>query len=84
MDGDDNSVSARTELSSFVNVQRKVDQEPDKGLPDNDEEIEDDVLDVNAIDWDNQFTPLHHAILHGHSQVVRTLVSEFGADVLLP
>lgn len=45
---------------------------------------EDDILDINLPDWDFKMTPLHHAIVGAHEDVARLLVSDFGADVLIP
>ncbi|KAH7126744.1 ankyrin repeat protein [Dendryphion nanum] len=49
-----------------------------------DEDDEPDVYDVNVLSWDTQTSPLHFAILNGHIDVVKELVQNFGADVLLP
>ena len=43
-----------------------------------------DVYDVNVLAWDTPVSPLHLAILGGHTEVIKVLVSTFGADVLLP
>jgi ankyrin repeat protein len=43
-----------------------------------------DVYDIDVIAWDYGLSPLHLAILNGHVDVVDLLVSEYGADVLLP
>lgn len=43
-----------------------------------------DVYDINVIAWDHGLSPLHLAILNGHLNVIELLVSEYGADVLLP
>ncbi|KAJ5137394.1 hypothetical protein N7526_003627 [Penicillium atrosanguineum] len=43
-----------------------------------------DVYDINVVAWDSLTTPLHLAILHGHVEAVKELVSSFGADVLMP
>ena len=43
-----------------------------------------DVYDVNVLTWDTPTSPLHLAVLNGHLDVVRCLVEEFGANVLLP
>lgn len=34
--------------------------------------------------WDFGLSPLHLAILNGHMHIIELLVSEYGADVLLP
>ncbi|KAK2765211.1 hypothetical protein FQN54_008910 [Arachnomyces sp. PD_36] len=53
---------------------------------DSDEDIEEpnfyDHADI--LSWDHPVSPLHLAILNGHLNVIETLASEFGADVLLP
>ena len=47
--------------------------------------IEDpDVYDINVIAWDYGLSPLHLAILNGHLEIIELLVSEYGADVLVP
>lgn len=43
-----------------------------------------DVYDINVIAWDYGLSPLHLAILNGHVDIIQLLVSEYGADVLLP
>jgi ankyrin repeat protein len=37
-----------------------------------------------VIAWDYGLSPLHLAILNGHLEIIELLVSEYGADVLLP
>ena len=49
-----------------------------------DSEEDPDVYEINVIAWDYGLSPLHLAILNGHLDVVDLLVSEYGADVLLP
>lgn len=46
--------------------------------------LDPDIYDINVTAWDNLASPLHLAILHGHVETVRELVTSFGADVLLP
>ena len=43
-----------------------------------------DVYDIDIIAWDYGLSPLHLAILNGHVDIIQLLVSEYGADVLLP
>ena len=43
-----------------------------------------DIYDVNILAWDAHVSPLHLAIICGHTEVIHLLVSKFGADVLLP
>lgn len=47
-------------------------------------ELEPDVYDINVVAWDSRAAPLHLAILHGHTEAVKELVTSFGADVLMP
>ncbi|KGO72463.1 hypothetical protein PITC_076400 [Penicillium italicum] len=46
--------------------------------------LEPDVYDINVVAWDSRTAPLHLAILHGHTEAVKELVTSFGADVLMP
>ena len=45
---------------------------------------EPDIYEVDVIAWDYGLSPLHLAILNGHIEIIDLLVSEYGADVLLP
>ena len=47
-------------------------------------ELEPDIYDINVASWDSLTSPLHLAILHGHVETVKELVTSFGADVLMP
>ncbi|KAJ5513260.1 hypothetical protein N7463_002812 [Penicillium fimorum] len=66
----------------------KVDAEEKKDLTTYDtleeNELEPDVYDINAVAWDSRTAPLHLAILHGHNEAAKELVTSFGADVLMP
>ncbi|EPS38124.1 hypothetical protein H072_8170 [Dactylellina haptotyla CBS 200.50] len=75
------SVSVHTGTSSFVRVTKKTEAEQENI---GDMADFDDILDINMPDNANGMTPLHHAILNGHEEVVKLLVSEFGADILRP
>ncbi|KAL7276030.1 hypothetical protein RUND412_000999 [Rhizina undulata] len=80
-DGSDEDGIARTSTtSSFIKIKKP---EPVENILDG-EEIDDDIYDINVVDWDFMMSPLHHAIMGGHTDVIRTLVSDFGADPLLP
>ncbi|KAK6523146.1 hypothetical protein TWF694_006041 [Orbilia ellipsospora] len=93
-DGDDDisiissgagSVSAKTGVSSYVDVRmRNASEDPELGATEEEEVVEDDILDVNITDWDYQLSALHYAIIHNHPDLVTLLVSDFGADVLKP
>ncbi|CAH0056898.1 unnamed protein product, partial [Clonostachys solani] len=72
----DNSEYAMTE-GSYIKVRK------------GEEALEDDpygpdFFDINVLAWDTPVSPLHVAIIGGHREAIETLVSSFGADVLLP
>ncbi|PWW71736.1 ankyrin [Tuber magnatum] len=79
------SIAAETATDgSYVRVKKGKEEE---GLVEgaiDDDEDQDDIYDINVIDWDYQMTPLHHAIVRGHCSAVELLVSDFGADPLIP
>ncbi|CUS09476.1 unnamed protein product [Tuber aestivum] len=79
------SIAAETATDgSYVRVRRGKEEEgPVEGAIDDDED-QDDIYDINVVDWDYQMTPLHHAIVRGHCSAVELLVSDFGADPLMP
>lgn len=79
---EDDDIDATTE-NSIVNIKTPGAAADEKVLED-EEDDEPDVYDVNVLAWDVAVSPLHLAIVHGHVDVVKTLVQEFGADVLLP
>jgi hypothetical protein len=83
LDQEDNQEDDASRTSaSYV----KVEQEPPLVTYDTIEEndLEPDVYDVNVVAWDSRASPLHLAMLNGHIDAVKELVSSFGADVLLP
>lgn len=76
--------SSRTS-GSFVKVEpESADGDVLDNLPQNENELEPDIYDINVIAWDSQTSALHLAVINGHVDVVEELVSSFGADVLLP
>lgn len=79
LDADDISRTS----ASFVKIDK--DGNEAQGSSDDDENnLDPDVFDINVVAWDSLASPLHLAILQGHTEVVKELVSSFGADVLLP
>lgn len=86
-DGSDVDSVSRTS-ASYVKVEVDGDdvgesfQQTDNSMEEKDDEP--DVYDINVVAWDSLTTPLHLAILHGHVEAVKELVSSFGADVLMP
>ncbi|WPH02991.1 Hypothetical protein R9X50_00586300 [Acrodontium crateriforme] len=84
-DDDDDDMGSTTE-NSMVKIKSKP-QKPDandKALVVEEDEDQPDVYDVNVVGWDTAASPLHLAIVKGNINVVKCLVQDFGADVLLP
>ncbi|KAI9150792.1 hypothetical protein HJFPF1_10569 [Paramyrothecium foliicola] len=71
------SEGAMTEGSFY-----KVKNEPEPTLED--DPYDPDFFDINVLAWDAPVSPLHVAIIGGQVEVIESLVSSFGADVLLP
>lgn len=86
VDGEDSSEDGVQTVAtgSFVKVGREKDTEKGDALPEDADEEEPDFYDVNLVAWDTLYSPLHIAIVNGHTEVVKMLCSDFGADVLLP
>jgi ankyrin repeat protein len=82
LDDESQNMDATTE-GSVIKIDRKSSQ-PQENHPDDTNEDEPDVYDVNVLAWDAPVSALHLAIANGHTDVVKTLVQDFGADVLLP
>lgn len=80
---DDSSTGDATTERSMVRVDRKKALEA-SSIPDDAGKDEPDVYDVNVLAWDMPVSALHLAIAHGHTELVKVLVQDFGADVLLP
>ncbi|KAH6681535.1 ankyrin repeat-containing domain protein [Halenospora varia] len=89
-DGDDDSASEITldseksdnmTLGSFVKIERE--KATEDGLPEDSTE-DPDVYEIDVIAWDYGLSPLHLAILNGHLDIIELLISEYGADALLP
>lgn len=76
-DSDDDS-----ETQGFTKVKEPAPGESNE-TPDDDAD-EPDFYDINVVAWDLQCTALHFAIIGGHIPVIRLLVGEYGADILLP
>ncbi|KAJ6144623.1 hypothetical protein N7470_008518 [Penicillium chermesinum] len=71
--------------ASFVKIDHEdAFEEGDEALLADKNELEPDIYDINAISWDSLTSPLHLAIIHGHTETVKELVTSFGADVMLP
>jgi ankyrin repeat protein len=81
-DSDDGVQSVTT--GSFVKVNNKEIEKEGESLPTDEDEDEPDFYDVNVLSWDTKASPLHFAIINGHTEIVRELCQTFGADALLP
>lgn len=86
---DDVEMKDADELSrtsaSFVKIDHEdASMEEDEVVPTEENDLEADIYDINAISWDSLTSPLHLAILHGHTEAAKELVTSFGADVVLP
>jgi ankyrin repeat protein len=80
---EDDDMDATTE-NSIVKVKATTPDADDRALQGDNDEDEPDIYDINILAWDSATSPLHLAIVSGHVEVVKCLVQEFGADVLLP
>jgi len=83
---DDDDDDADSETQGFTKVKKEKEEvkpEESNDIPEDDAE-EPDFYDINVVAWDLQCTPLHFAIMGGHIPMIRLLVEEYGADVLLP
>ncbi|TGZ78192.1 ankyrin [Ascodesmis nigricans] len=73
---------------NYVNVPPPTEDEAkQEEVPENEDldgEDQDDIYDVNVEDWDWGMSPLHHALINSHPDVVETLVSDYGADPRKP
>ena len=79
-DAEDSDEDTTMTEGSFVKIDdRKIEEDALDG-----EDSDPDVYDVNVLAWDSPVSPLHLAILGGHTRTVELLVGKFGADVLLP
>ncbi|PQE10383.1 ankyrin repeat protein [Rutstroemia sp. NJR-2017a WRK4] len=85
LDSEQEASDAMT-MGSFVKIPKQGEDEGAKDIADvlDDSEEDPDVYDINVIAWDYGLSPLHLAILNGHLDAIELLVSEYGADVLLP
>ncbi|KAK4153422.1 ankyrin repeat-containing domain protein [Chaetomidium leptoderma] len=81
-ESDDDSQSMAT--GSFVKVGIKEDKPLNDDLALEDNEEDPDFYDINVLSWDTPCSALHFAIVEGHTEAVKTLVQEYGADVVLP
>ncbi|KAJ5313021.1 hypothetical protein N7508_003851 [Penicillium antarcticum] len=85
IDGDETKDDMSLTSESYVKIENE-DKDTEMTTYDTleDNELEPDVYDINVVAWDSRTSPLHLAILHGHIEVVKELVTSFGADVLMP
>ncbi|KAI9646276.1 hypothetical protein NHQ30_005717 [Ciborinia camelliae] len=84
LDSEQEEADAMT-MGSFVKIPGNKDESKDDVAAVMDDSMEDpDIYDINVIAWDYGLSPLHLAILNGHLEAIKLLVSEYGADVLFP
>lgn len=84
MSDDESGNDDDSETQGFTKVKKETEKpETSNDIPEDDEE-EPDFYDINGKAWDLGATPLHFAILGGHVPMIKLLVGEYGADVLLP
>jgi ankyrin repeat protein len=80
---EDDDMDATTE-HSMIKIKQVTPDADDRALQSDEDNDEPDVYDINILAWDSAASPLHLAIVNGHVDVVKCLIQEFGADVLLP
>lgn len=84
----DEGTEKKTQQKKTVKVAKQgiptVNDPPAEGadLPEDNEELP-DILDIHAVDWDHNWSPLVHAIVGGHCDVVDILLRA-GADACTP
>jgi len=89
-DADEDDMAHSTTTGSFVKLRNRKkikDEKPSDGdITALDEATGDepDFYDINVTAWDIPCSALHLAIVEGHFDVVKLLVQEYGADVLIP
>lgn len=82
---EDNMDAASHTSASYVKVDKESGDESASTFDTIEEnDMDPDIYDINVTAWDNLASPLHLAIVHGHVETVKELVTSFGADVLLP
>lgn len=65
----------------FVKIRHQVAEE---NVAEDDNQDEPDVLDINVVALDKKMTALHTGIAFDNRSVVEQLISDYGADPLLP
>jgi ankyrin repeat protein len=80
LDDQTDNVGAETTEDSVIRIDRKPADEHEN-LPEDDNDDEPDIYDINVLAWDVPVSALHLAIANGHTEVVKLLVSDFGADL---
>lgn len=83
LDDDSDDQDATTD-ASIIRIDHRKPGAEHENLPVDNNEDEPDVYDINVLAWDAPVSALHLAIANGHTDVVKVLVEDFGADILLP
>lgn len=80
----DDGLTTATTDRSFVKVTSENRDDERLSMPDEIDDNEPDIYDVGVVAWDVPLSTLHLAIAHGHVNVVKALVQEFGANPAQP
>ena len=77
---DDEEIAFEDSIKARVDQMKKEQQEKEDSA---DPTIDkgDDLLEIDAIDWDYQVTPLQYAAFFGHDEIIEVLIDEGGADI---
>jgi ankyrin repeat protein len=81
MDDESENADATTE-GSMIKIDRKTLADDHDDMPDNTDDNEPDVYDVNVLAWDVPVSALHLAIANGHIDVVKALNKSARAAIL--
>ncbi|EPE04776.1 ankyrin repeat protein [Ophiostoma piceae UAMH 11346] len=76
-----------TTSGSFVHIignDKSKESPPSEGAALEDNGEEPDFYNVNVVAWDQPCSAVHYAVIEGHTEVVKVLCQEYGADILLP
>lgn len=86
VDDDESDDDARSGTTgSFVKVNKDEENSKSEETLSLDDNLADpDFYNIDVVSWDSRCSALHYAILGGHTEVVKVLSWQFGADLLNP